>query len=142
LHNAEPRYFILVGDIETWKTALKNNIWGFAERSKGHWNTTDIDDYLAFYATAPIKRVIGFGKVSKKFTDDSILFPDEKLFGKVMWLYRIEFSKICTIEDWNNGIAVPSRIMLNVGRKVIEKKTFLQLVKKGEQKWKQEILMK
>lgn len=132
----EPRYYVLVGDSETWLTSLRHNLWGFSERSKGYWNTAKVGDYLAFYVTSPIKRVIGFGIVARKFTDEEIIFPDERLFGKPLWLYRLEYSKISAIERWEDGVPVPADLMLNVGRKAIDKKTFFQIVRKAEQKWK------
>ncbi len=29
-----PRYYVLVGDEETWKIALENQMWGFAQTCK------------------------------------------------------------------------------------------------------------
>ncbi|HEX7031849.1 MAG TPA: hypothetical protein VF172_02505, partial [Nitrososphaera sp.] len=114
----ESRYYILVGDSETWEVALKHNIWGFSETSRGYWNRSRKGDYLAFYVTAPVKKVIGFGKITRKFVSDDLIFPDELLFGKVIWEYRFEFEKIHLVQDWEKGgIHVPSHIMLNVGRR-------------------------
>ena len=140
MDSRKTRYFILVGDIETWKVSLDHNIWGFSERSKGYWNTANIGDHLAFYVTSPVKKVIGFGRITSKFVDDSIIFPDERIFGKAMWLYKLGFIKLHAIENWDIGITVPSNIMLNVGRKVIDERIFLQLVVKAEQKWNHKIM--
>jgi hypothetical protein len=135
LHDA-PRYYILVGDEGTWNVALSNNLWGFSEKSRGFWNTSSDGDCLAFYVTDPLKRVIGFGKIKRKFIDDTIVFPDEKLFGKGIWKYRIEFDKIQVAEDWmKNGITVPSTIMLNTGRRVVDADVFKALVRRAERKW-------
>lgn len=80
-----------------------------------------------------------FGRIVRKFSDNSLIFPDEKIFGKPIWVYRFEFSKIFVVDDWRTGVAVRSNIMLNVGRKVIDKSIFLQLVEKAEQQWNQNI---
>jgi hypothetical protein len=133
----EPRYFILIGDPGTWTTSLLYSRWGFSERSKGSWNTSDVGDYLAFYVTSPIKKVIGFGRISRRYVDDSLVFPDERLFGKAIWMFRLEFVKIYVTEDWEAGVTLPPHLILNVGRKVIDKSLFLQLVRKVEQKWNQ-----
>lgn len=74
---------------------------------------------------------------------DDLIFPDELLFGKVIWEYRFEFEKIHLVQDWEKGgIHVPSHIMLNVGRRVVDPETFLKLVRKAEQKWQKNILEK
>jgi predicted RNA-binding protein len=31
------RYYILVGDADTWKISVANNLWGFSDKSKGSW---------------------------------------------------------------------------------------------------------
>jgi hypothetical protein len=129
------RHYILVGDADTWKVSLANNLWGFSDKSKGSWNTCKIGDYLAFYVTAPIKKIIGFGTIKNKFTDENIVWLDEKFFGRPIWKHKIEFEIICTISDWYTGIPVQKEIMLNVGRKVIGKDIFLYLLKQADLKW-------
>ena len=121
-------YYILVGDEETWATSFLHNIWGFAEKSKGNWNTSTIGDYVAFYVISPIKRIIGYGRITSKFVSEDIIWPDEKVFEKSIWKYRIGFEKLCLLEDWKKGVRVPEHIMLNTGRKVISKETFSSLL--------------
>lgn len=134
------RYFILVGDPETWKVSLAKNIWGFSEKSKGFWNKSNPEDCLSFYVTSPFKKIIGFGKVNRKFIDESHVFPDEKFFKKTLWPYRMAYDKFFVIDDWEQGIGVPSNFMLNVGRKVIDRKNFVDLATKAEQEWHQSII--
>jgi hypothetical protein len=129
----------LVGDSETWRYSLKKNLWGFSEHFRGYWNTSKPDDYLAFYVTSPIKKIIGFGKIEKKFVDQSISFPDELLMGRPIWIYRYTYRKIVTIDEWDKGISPPPGIMLNVGRKLIDYSTFQTLIIRAEQKWKKKI---
>jgi len=74
----ELRYYLLVGDEENWEISIKEKIWGFTDNSKGMWNTTKKGEFLAFYVTSPVKKIIGFGKVSEKFIDDKLLWNDEK----------------------------------------------------------------
>lgn len=134
------RYYILVGDDEAWRISLKYNLWGFSEKSKGSWNTSEVGDYIAFYATDPIKKVIGFGRITRKFIDDTKLWPDEKfVFKKAIWKYRFKFERIFVIDDWNAGIPVPTQLMLNVGRKVIDKEMFVKLIEEAELKWSQNL---
>jgi hypothetical protein len=130
------RYYILVGEAEAWKIGLLQNIWGFSEKTRGLWNTSKERDYLAFYVTSPIKKVIGFGRIKRKFTDDSLVWSDEKLFQRPIWKYRFEFEQFHALTDWSNGVVVPSDIMLNVGRKVVSQKLFCALVRASSSKWK------
>jgi hypothetical protein len=129
------RYYILVGDADTWKISVANNLWGFSDKSKGSWNTCNMGDYLAFYVTAPIKKIFGFGVIKNKFTDENIVWPDEKLFGHTIWKHKIEFDKLCTINNWYRGIPIQGNIMLNTGRKVIAKDIFLSFLRQADQKW-------
>ena len=125
----ERRYFILVGDKETWLISFNQNTWGFSNRTKGNWNTSNIGDYVAFYVTKPVKKIIGFGIIISKFVSDDLLFPDEKLFSKSIWKYGIEFKKILTVKKWEEGVPISDDLMLNTGRKVVDKKTFSALIK-------------
>lgn len=133
------RYYILVGDIRTWESAFSKNFWGFAEKSKGSWKTTDIGDFVLFYVTSPVMKIIGLGKIVEKFIDEDIFWPDEKIFKKSLWKYRLKFEPIYVVNDWKEGIERPKNIMLNQGRKVIDKDLFFDLVKKAELKWKHKI---
>lgn len=132
---SEIRCYILVSDEKTWNTALEKNIFGFSERSKGLWNTSNKGDYLAFYVTRPIKKIIGFGIITEKFIDDKLVFPDEKIFKRALWNRRIHFKTLHVSDDWSNGLSVPSEIILNVGRKVISRPTFVNFLKSGDSKW-------
>lgn len=137
-----PRYYILVGDQDTWKVSIKHGVWGFSDRSKGSWNTSGVGDHLAFYVTSPVKKVIGFGQIKRKYIDTTLLWPDEKLFGRSLWKYRFEFDKMFTIDDWEEGLNLPDTIMLNVGRKVVSREIFLQLLKEADMRWKTKLMAK
>jgi len=136
LATTKPRYYILVADEKTWKVALEKCQWGFSQKNVGLWNTTNDGDFVAFYVTTPIKKIIGFGKVIEKFISEDILWPDEKLFKKSLWMLRLQFKPIHVVKNWKNGVDSPKNMMLNTGRKVIEKNTFDSLASNAEKKWK------
>ncbi len=117
-------YFILVGDEKNWETGLSKKTWGFSEKRKGFWDTIKEDDKIVFYVISPVKRIIGFGKVEKKYVGDDLLFRDEIYFEKLLWKYRFNFQIECLIKDWKNGITPPKNLILNVGRKPISVETF------------------
>lgn len=130
------RYYILVGDKENWEVSIEKKIWGFTERTKGSWNTTKVNEYLAFYVTKPVKKIIGFGKVSKKFINNDLIWKDEKRFKRSIWKYKISFDIIHLCEDWDNGIEVgPELYFLQVSRRVVDNDIFLKLVKKADCEW-------
>ena len=136
LTSSDTRYYLLVGDEETWNISLKKNLWGFSQKTKGLWNTTNIGDYVGFYVTSPIKKIIGFGIIKNKFIGTDIVWKDEKLFERPFWNYRMEFDIIYVVDSWINGIKSPQGIMLNTGRRVLEKKIFFNLIKIAEKQWK------
>jgi hypothetical protein len=62
-----------VGDKDTWITSIREDTWGFTNSTKGNWNTLSLGDYVAFYVTSPIKRIIGFGLITSKFIAEDLL---------------------------------------------------------------------
>ncbi|MGI0014005.1 MAG: hypothetical protein ACREBU_11270 [Nitrososphaera sp.] len=136
MNSPEPRYFILVDDAETGKYSLKNNLWGFSEQVRGYWEASRPGDNLAFYVTLPTKKIVGFGKIKRKFIDSKVTFPDEIFLGRPIWIYIYEYLKTFTVEEWNNGIRPPPGRLLNAGRKLIDRTTFYKLTTKAKRKWK------
>jgi len=136
------RCYILIGDEQNWKIAIQKKIWGFQERSKGLWNTTQIDDFLAFYVTKPFKSIIGFGMVKTKFINDKIIWNDERFHKRALWLYKISFDVLHVCNNWDDGISLPKNTFLQVSRKVIAEKFFLKLVKESDEKWNTNIISK
>lgn len=132
----EPRYNILVADNESWKVAFTKNVFGFSEKRKGFWKNSKEGDLLVFYVTSPFKKVIGFGKITEKYIDDEVFWPDEKFFKRSLWRYHIRFNVIYLLEDWEKGITIPYKIMLNSSIKVIQKENFRILLRKAEDIWK------
>lgn len=128
----QKRYYILVGDERTWKVAIQNLQWGFSQKNIGLWNTINENEYVAFYVTKPIQKIIGFGKITEKFISKKIIWPDEKFFKRVLWENRIKFEMLSNIKNWDDGIDPPPNTMLNIGRKVIEKEVFEELIKNAK----------
>lgn len=134
------RFYILVGERRAWNVALTNKQWGFTEKNSKLWNTTNKNEILAFYVTYPTKKIIGFGIVTDKFISDDLIWPDEILFKRSLWRYRIGFRVLYQIENWHDGIDPPKGVMLNGGRIVINKDQFTKLVKDAKEKWNIKIM--
>ena len=130
------KYYILVGDEKTWQYAFKDNIWGFSPKTKGLWKTTFPGDIFAFYVIRPVKKIIGFGRLIEKFESHSLYWPDELLFKKIMWPFRLQLEIIHIIDNWEEGISIPSTFILNQGRKKVNESDFSKFVKNAEDKWK------
>ncbi len=135
------RYYILIGDENNWKTAINENIWGFSDKTKGLWNTTQIGEYVAFYVTQPFSKIIGFGKITKKYVDESLVWKDEKDFNRSLWKYRLGFEPIFIQKNWEKGFKLPSdkKWFLQVTRVVTTKDLFLRLVELADTQWKTKI---
>lgn len=133
----DPRFYLFIGDENSWRISLEENIWGFKEKGQsfGSWNRTKIGDFGAFYVTSPIKKIIGFGKIVDKFKDSKLIWFEEKIAEKAIYSNRLRFKTIFLIDDWKKGIDPPKNMMLNQGRKVLDKKVFQMLVKEAEKSW-------
>ena len=132
--------YVLIADEQSWKSSLKHNLWGLSEKTKGSWNTAQVGDWVAFYVTRPISRIMGFGKITKKFVDEDLVWPDEQIMRRSIWKYKLGLNVIYVLEEWENGVPVPSHILLNTGRKVLDRNTFISLAKTADRQWGTSIL--
>jgi hypothetical protein len=114
---------------------MHGKVWGFTEKTKGLWKKSNSGDYIAFYVTKPLGKIIGFGKFIDKYIDEQLIWQDEILFKRSIWRYKIRFDIFYLIDQWSNGILPPSNIMLNTGRIVVDRSLFLKLVEDGQKKW-------
>lgn len=139
LTNSYGRTYILVGEKPNWEVALEKNVWGFTERSKGLWNKSEIGEFLAFYVTAPTKKIIGFGQITGKFVSEKLLWKDEFRFKRPLWKYRIDFKPFYVVNNWEKGISVPTNLMLCSSRTVIDQKQFFNFVNNADNEWRTNI---
>ena len=121
-------YYVLVGDENNWKKSLTKNFWGFTDKQKGLWELLSVGDFLAFYVTLPTKRIIGFGKVQKKFQSNEPFWPLELYTNNAIWKHRIKFDILFKVDKWDDGILVNKNIVLNSGRKKVSKNIFYNFV--------------
>lgn len=74
------KWWLVVGSPVNWQTAFEQgSIWGLkaTPRHEAIWSILSEGDYLLFYATSPVKGVIGYGVVRTKFKQDKPLWPQE-----------------------------------------------------------------
>jgi predicted RNA-binding protein len=85
-------YWLAVGSPKNWETAfIHRSIWGLKDTQRHLWESLQENDEVIFYATSPVKGVIGHGVVRTKFPQSSPLWPDEIKQRKVIWPLRFEF---------------------------------------------------
>jgi predicted RNA-binding protein len=97
------QFWILCGKPENWDIALKDEIWGLVPKFQGKWRHLQIGDYLFFYATNPIRGVIGIGRVQAKFKQNQPLWPDEIAIKSVLYPFRFEFETEYVLSHENRG---------------------------------------
>jgi len=133
-------YYLLIGKEENWKTSLSKQIWGFTKRGTNSWAKLEVNDLLMFYVTRPTKKVIGFGKINTKFQTNEFVWDLEKYHQEVIWPNKISFEVIFLCENWDEGIPLPSDMILQTASKKISLDLFYDLAKKAESKWDVEIV--
>jgi predicted RNA-binding protein len=117
-----------VGNRRTWNVSIDKNLWGFSEKTRGLWNTSKEGDFVVFYVTNPTKKIIGFGKFERKFIDNKKIWVEEKLVDESIWKYKIKLKIIYVNANWSNGVSLSKKIIVNTGRKKIDKGLFENLV--------------
>ena len=128
-----------MGDENSWKIGLNNKIWGFKDTNFGLWNKTREGEFVIFYVTAPVSKIIGVGQVEKKYVEESIIWPEEKFANRSLWKHKFKLKILKTV-SYDKGIPKPNNLMLNVGRKVLEEDQFLLLLKEADKKWGSNIM--
>jgi predicted RNA-binding protein len=85
-------YWLVVGARKNWDTAFKyGNIWGLRQTQQHLWESLNENDKVLFYATNPVKGIIGYGIVRTKIRQNRPLWPEEVRKNKVIWPLRFEF---------------------------------------------------
>nr|BAJ49214.1 hypothetical protein HGMM_F32B02C09 [Candidatus Caldarchaeum subterraneum] len=83
--------WVLTGSSENWERGLTASIWGVTNKLKTRWEAVSRGDVLLFYCTAPVRGIIGYGKVKNKYKQDTPFWGEEIEQNRVIWPYRIEF---------------------------------------------------
>ena len=75
------RSWLLSGPQANWETALTHGTWGVEAGShvvKQCWNTIEAGDILLFYATKPVKALIGVGIAKATYISDVVLWENDQ----------------------------------------------------------------
>jgi len=98
---------LVIGIVRNWETALAQPVpvWGLKPLYQSVFQALNIGDMLWFYATSPVKGVIGLGMIKDKYVDKMNLIWDEELKKKeVIWplRFRIQVLKVINRGYWKS----------------------------------------
>ena len=90
------------------------------------------------YVKCYFKYTIGFGRLTNKYFDEQLIWPDEKSFGIAIWKYRMQIRYQC---HWSTigMMEFPYRNTLCLTRKVIDKRTFYSILGRANKKWQKKV---
>jgi len=111
------RFWLVVGTVQNWQTAFDHgNIWGLKETQRALWDRMSENDFVLFYATAPVSGLIGYGTIRTKFKQNRPLWPQEVRENKIIWPLRFEFDveKCLPYERWQDTRIVSETLKLRV----------------------------
>jgi len=124
-------YWLVVGSSANWKVAFENgNIWGLKETQRHLWERLNEGDTLLFYATQPVRGIIGYGILRTKFKQDRPLWPQELLEHKLIWPLRFEFDvESCLPPDkWTTNKLVSKTLWPRAGFQTLSQSVGTELI--------------
>jgi hypothetical protein len=91
--------WVAAGSSLNLRTSLEKGKWGVNKRLKGAWERVSSGDLLLFYVTSPVRGIVGFASVEGKAMEESILWHDEAVVGRVLYPYRILFKPLFVLSE-------------------------------------------
>lgn len=137
-----PRFYFLVGNNESWKVSISNGLWGFNEKTRGLWELIESGEYVGYYVTNPLKKIIGFGKFGEKFENSELVWKQEIESNESIWRYKIKLNHLFVVKTWDEGLPLTTKVNVRSSRPVIKKEDFVKYVKEGEKSWNIDLQMK
>lgn len=134
--------WISTGTPENWETAISGNIWGVRESLKYAWEKLQKGDLLFFYATKPIKGIIGVARIGNKFKQDKPLWKQELKENKVIWPYRYDFKVEFVLPrvDWETKKVSVTGLPIMAGLNLIKNMNLARsLLQKMDGDWNTEL---
>jgi hypothetical protein len=136
------RDWLVAGHVNNWQTSFSQPIplWGLRERYFNTFQLLNSGDHVVFYATSPVKGVIGLGAVKDKYVDRQILLWPEEIHGKrVIWplRFRIEVWHLLPEELWKTTSILIADLGLNLrtGFQELRSEHFLSIEERVKKDW-------
>jgi len=131
--------WLVIGVTKNWETALSQPvpIWGLKPRYKTDFSLLNVGDMIWFYATSPIKGIIGIGRVKDKYIDDTnLVWEDELKQKEVIWplRFRIHVLKVIARDWWKlDNIKIGDfRLNWQVGFQIFQERHLPALIQRAE----------
>lgn len=99
-------FWLVVGPPDNWQYSFDHgNIWGFPQHYEPKWTQMQAGDTLIFYATRPVKGLIGYGILESKMPGEQPFFSSETDQRRVLWPLRIRYRSILSLpsEKWQTS---------------------------------------
>ncbi|MBI2578342.1 MAG: hypothetical protein HYW26_01380 [Candidatus Aenigmarchaeota archaeon] len=137
--NKEFNNWLVIGVIKNWETALSHPVplWGLKPRYQSDFSSLNVGDFIWFYATSPVKGIIGIGRVKDKYIDNvNPVWEEEKKNKEVIWplRFRIQILKTLSRDKWKTDKIDISDFRLNwqVGFQLLDIKKSIRLFELAE----------
>jgi hypothetical protein len=95
-------YWLAIGPAESWEIGIKEKVWAVSHHNAKAWEKVQPGDLVCFYATAPVKGIIGIAKVQSTRCDETPFWPQEAKAGASLWPFRILLQAVKALprSDW------------------------------------------
>ncbi|MBI4340209.1 MAG: hypothetical protein HY680_09710 [Chloroflexi bacterium] len=110
--------WLIVGPPGNLEIGLARRVWGLPPGYDTAMGRIAPGDTVYFYATAPVKGVVGSGVVKGTRRDQLPIWPQEIAQGEARWPMRIEFESVQVIprDRWGTH-----RVAIERGRVVLQR---------------------
>ncbi len=104
-------YWLAIGPVGNWEIGVKEKVWAVSPAHNKTWKRLRPGDTVFFYATAPVKGIIGLGTVREKRFDEELFWPQEREKGQSLWPFRLRFGdlKVLPKKEWSTKRYEPDR---------------------------------
>ena len=88
------KYWLNVAPVSSWEESVHIGMCGAPPKdiNRHQWKRMEPNDIVLFYATKPVKGLIGWGRVIERFEDSTPIWREEKRVGCALWPLRIRIA--------------------------------------------------
>lgn len=101
-------YWIVPVQEDSWEVIVKTNVFGFRKETVKRY--IRLGDYIIFYVNKYYAKKYGgkfvgiYKVISDWYEDEKVLFPNEKMVGKAIEVYRIKIEPVILGECDSRGL--------------------------------------
>ena len=104
-------HWLAIGPPSNWRIGARKGVWAVSPNQYKSWGQVSKGDVVYFYATAPVKGLIGYATVSTTAATEKPFWPEEREKGHVLWPYHILLVdvRVLPTETWESKRLSPER---------------------------------